>query len=271
MWCVSCMYMCMYTCIYTFVVYTCVFVYVHVCMCVVPRPLRDGSAVELVGLCYSAVNWLAKLHSQGIYPYSGVKLPSQEGRARPISLSPLPPPPPSLPPSPFLPPHPSLPSPSPSLHFPLFRILTLFLCNSLTPSFTSSHSSVLTPSLPPSLPLSLPPSLPPSSGAITAILSFTAWSKRLSTNFEDNFWIPGDRTIASEREGQESSYIHRTGIYKDTVGASQRYGDFQLRPNFPMAMTVAPELFTPQNAWLALQVVEELLLGPLGMRTLDPQ
>ena len=40
---------------------------------------RDGSAVELVGLCYSAVTWLGKLFNQGVYPYSGVKLPSEEG------------------------------------------------------------------------------------------------------------------------------------------------------------------------------------------------
>ena len=39
---------------------------------------RDGSAVELVGLCYSAVSWLAKLHKQGVYPYSGVKLKAEE-------------------------------------------------------------------------------------------------------------------------------------------------------------------------------------------------
>ena len=34
----------------------------------------DGSAVELVGLCYSAVKWLASLHKQGCYPYAGVSL-----------------------------------------------------------------------------------------------------------------------------------------------------------------------------------------------------
>ena len=40
-------------------------------------PHRDGSAVELQGLCYSAVNWLAKLHQKGIYPHSGVRTISE--------------------------------------------------------------------------------------------------------------------------------------------------------------------------------------------------
>lgn len=103
------------------------------------------------------------------------------------------------------------------------------------------------------------------------ILSFLDWGKRIKTHFEARFWIPVDKSVASEKEGAESQYIHRTGIYKDSVGATQRYADFQLRPNFPIAMAVAPELFTPQNAWEALDKVEELLLGPLGMKTLDPK
>lgn len=47
---------------------------------------RDGSAVELVGLCHSAVSWLARLHSKGTYPYSGVKIPSAE-QGRPLRVT----------------------------------------------------------------------------------------------------------------------------------------------------------------------------------------
>lgn len=108
-------------------------------------------------------------------------------------------------------------------------------------------------------------------GGLPKTVSFSEWGKQLRDNFESLFWIPNDRGQAEQREGQESGYIHRTGMYKDCVGATQRYSDYQLRPNFPMAMVVSPDLFTPQNAWDALGKIQELLLGPLGLRTLDPQ
>jgi len=38
---------------------------------------RDGSAVELVGLCASVVRWLADLSDRGQFPQSGVKRPGK--------------------------------------------------------------------------------------------------------------------------------------------------------------------------------------------------
>ena len=101
-------------------------------------------------------------------------------------------------------------------------------------------------------------------------LTFAEWAKRIRVHFETRFWIPADKTVASQQEGEEAGYIHRTAIYKDCVGASQRYADFRLRPNFPIAAVVSPELFTEENVQEALCQAEQLLLGPLGMRTLDP-
>ncbi len=63
--------------------------------------------------------------------------------------------------------------------------------------------------------------------------------------------------------------MNNRNMYKDTVGASNKFGDFQLRPNFLVAMVVAPELFDATNALLALDTVKDKLLSPLGMKTLD--
>ena len=109
-------------------------------------------------------------------------------------------------------------------------------------------------------------SLSPGSPFIT----FKKWAAQIKDNFESKFWIPLDEHEAAVKEGENSHYIHRLGIYKDTCGSSHKYTDYQLRPNFPVAMVVAPDLFTPSNARTALNKTEELLLGPLGMKTLDP-
>jgi glycogen debranching enzyme len=65
-------------------------------------------------------------------------------------------------------------------------------------------------------------------------------------------------------------FFSRRGIYKDTVGSTEGWSDYQLRPNICVAMAVAPELFQTEHAQKCLEMVEKILVAPLGMRTLDP-
>lgn len=50
--------------------------------------------------------------------------------------------------------------------------------------------------------------------------------------FEKHFWID------EESKPTDSPLIHRRGIYKDCLGATHQYTDFQLRPNQCVAMVV---------------------------------
>jgi len=146
----------------------------------VPGTPRDGAPVEMIGLLFSCLNWVAQLHEQGVYKYEGVTL---EGGKKAIS--------------------------------------------------------------------------------------FKAWAELIKANFERTFYVP--RTPEEDANYDvNSSIVNRRGIYKDVYRSGKEYEDYQLRPNFPVAMTVAPELFEPEHALYALQVADKVLLGPQGMKTLDP-
>ncbi|GFS37714.1 glycogen debranching enzyme [Trichonephila inaurata madagascariensis] len=98
----------------------------------------------------------------------------------------------------------------------------------------------------------------------TIIMTYKEWNDLIQANFDKNFFVN------PEKKPDDSKLINKRGIYKDTFNSSLQWADYQLRPNYPIAMCVAPELFDPQNAWLALRTAEQHLLGPLGMKTLDP-
>jgi glycogen debranching enzyme len=69
----------------------------------------------------------------------------------------------------------------------------------------------------------------------------------------------------------DRSVVKRRGIYKDLYRSAESRWDHQFRPNFAIAMVVAPELFDPDHALECLALADKILRGPSGMRTLDPE
>uniref|UniRef100_A0A1I7XD66 Glycogen debranching enzyme n=1 Tax=Heterorhabditis bacteriophora TaxID=37862 RepID=A0A1I7XD66_HETBA len=88
------------------------------------------------------------------------------------------------------------------------------------------------------------------------------WAEKIRTNFGRYFFVD---------ENCSDHFVHRRSIIKDTVGSSHGYTDFQLRCNFTIALAVAPELMDADKAWTALNKAKNHLLGPIGIKTLDPK
>jgi glycogen debranching enzyme len=145
----------------------------------VPGTPRDGAPVEITGMLYSTLRWVAQLYEEGKYKYKGVSL--EDGTS----------------------------------------------------------------------------------------ISFAAWADKIKANFERVYYIP--RTAEEDSNYDvNTKMVHRRGIYKDLYGSGKEYEDYQLRPNYCVAMTVAEDLFDDDHALYALQQADRILLGPQGMKTLDP-
>ncbi|MCJ1230146.1 hypothetical protein MMC12_006817 [Toensbergia leucococca] len=145
----------------------------------VPGTPRDGAAIEVTGLLYSTLVWVAQLFKDGKYQWDGVK--------------------------------------------------------------NSDGGSV----------------------------SFEDWATRLQKNFERCYYVPMEAEDDTEYDVNPAIINHR-GIYKDLYKSGKEYEDYQLRANFPIAMTVAPQLFSPDKALHALEIADSVTRGPMGIATLDP-
>jgi glycogen debranching enzyme len=145
----------------------------------VPGTPRDGAAVEITGLAYSAISWVATLNKEGQYAYSGVK--NDQGGE----------------------------------------------------------------------------------------VSFATWAGKMKASFEKCYYVPMD-SKEDVNFDVNSSMVNRRGIYKDLYKSGKEYEDYQLRCNFPIAMTVAPDLFTQEYALGALKIADDAIRGPTGIATLDP-
>ncbi|KAL0096646.1 glycogen debranching enzyme [Phycomyces blakesleeanus] len=100
-------------------------------------------------------------------------------------------------------------------------------------------------------------------------LSYQHWNDLLQKNFERIYYVPKDPS-EDHAYDIDPRIVHRRGIYKDVWKAAKPYTEYQLRCNFPVAMTVAPELFDEEHAAECLRFTKNILVGPLGMSTLDP-
>ncbi|KAE9971343.1 hypothetical protein BLS_004479 [Venturia inaequalis] len=146
----------------------------------VPGTPRDGAAVEITGMLYSTVAWLAEKYAAGEYKYPGVTM-----------------------------------------------------------------------------------------GKSDKTITWKDWAALIKENFERCYYIPRTKEEDSAYD-VDSAIVNRRGIYKDLYKSGKPYEDYQLRPNFPIAMVVAPALFNPEKALYALSVADQNLRGPTGMATLDP-
>ncbi|KAE8152417.1 glycogen debranching enzyme [Aspergillus avenaceus] len=134
-----------------------------------PGTPRDGAAIEITGLLYSALTWVGKLHDGNFYPHNGVDI--GDGKS----------------------------------------------------------------------------------------ITFKDWAAKIKSSFEFCYYVP--------------SNPNEDGIYDvdaSIINRRKPYEDYQLRSNFPIAMTVAPDLFDPQKALAAIALADSVLRGPIGMATLDP-
>ncbi|KAH6709101.1 putative glycogen debranching enzyme [Leptodontidium sp. MPI-SDFR-AT-0119] len=101
------------------------------------------------------------------------------------------------------------------------------------------------------------------------VITFANWASRIKANFEKCYYVPLDAKDDKTYD-VNTPIVNRRGIYKDLYKSGKEYEDYQLRANFPIAMTVAPDLFDPKQALHALTVADKVLRGPTGMATLDP-
>ena len=123
---------------------------------------------------------------------------------------------------------------------------------------------------------------------VQRLVTYKEWADLIYNSFEKHFYVPLGITPCHEFRWQSDGscpldptkdsehkisigLVNRRGIYKDVFGSGpgREWSDYQFRPNFPIAMVVAPELFDPTHALDALRLADLHLRGPLGMKTLD--
>lgn len=76
------------------------------------------------------------------------------------------------------------------------------------------------------------------SGKVVTV-SYDEWNRKIQNNFEKLFHVSEDPSDPNEKH---PNLVHKRGIYKDSYGASSPWCDYQLRPNFTIAMVVVSDV-----------------------------
>lgn len=80
--------------------------------------------------------------------------------------------------------------------------------------------------------------------------TFADWDARIAANFEKQFWVP----LVADPNEPKNNLVHRRGIYKDSVNATQPWADYQLRCNFPIAIVVVSIFSSPSIIFKCLRL-----------------
>ncbi|KAL0067147.1 bifunctional 4-alpha-glucanotransferase/amylo-alpha-1,6-glucosidase [Marasmius tenuissimus] len=98
-------------------------------------------------------------------------------------------------------------------------------------------------------------------GSEERLVTYGEWAGLIQQSFETFYYVPTN-PADDARYKIDTKLVNRRGIYKDVYGSGKgrEWSDYQFRPNFPIAMTVAPELFNPRHALKSLQLADKFMI-----------
>lgn len=92
------------------------------------------------------------------------------------------------------------------------------------------------------------------SGKVVTV-SYDEWNRKIQNNFEKLFHVSEDPSDPNEKH---PNLVHKRGIYKDSYGASSPWCDYQLRPNFTIAMVVVSDVLLSNFKNVAMPILWNL-------------
>ena len=93
--------------------------------------------------------------------------------------------------------------------------------------------------------------------------SLQVWADTIRQNFDKYFWVGSQAGAEVE---PHPHLVNTTNIFKDSLGSSGQFTDYQLRCNYVIPLAICPDISS--QAGPALQTITDQLVGPLGLATL---